>query len=66
MIRAIILFVSFVTIAVMMVLGLINLFNSNGMDSSDYTFVLVSCVVIATVITMPRVTTPGSIPKDHE
>jgi len=67
MIRATILFVSFVIIAVMSVLGVINLFTLNSMNSSDYTFIIVVCFGIATLITIPVVTTrPGSIPKDHE
>ncbi len=67
MIRAIILFVVFVTIAATAVLGLINLANSNSMGSSDYTFVIVVCSIVAILVTMPRVTTtPGSIPKDYE
>jgi len=67
MIKAIILFVVFVIIAAMAVLGLINLAYSNSMDSSDYTFVIVVCFVIGTLVTIPRVTTtPRSIPKDYE
>ncbi len=67
MIKAIILFVVFVIIAAMAVLGLISLANSNSMGSSDYTFVIVVCSVVAILVTMPSVTTtPGSIPKDYE